>query len=471
MLRASGAASSNSFFSKSGSSPGKSDSRSLQDQLWIPSHPEISNGLNSLPTASVLLSAPATPEKRKRGKCMSRRSQVGNVEVSGKWYVVRFWKDVPGQENRVHACERICPIEGPGTLSKAERKRKALEIVSSSGVNNPAKFIEINLGVTFREQAEQFMNQSVSRRRRPIKAATVSSWQNCLRKWLNPHFGEMPLANINNAAMKTLVATMHAKGLSPKSIVNYTGLVKLVVASAVDDNGEPKFPRRWNHDFIDMPIVANQRQPTFSAEAVTSIVKNAGGQERILYALLAGTGLRVGEALGLELGEHISEDCRTLYIRQSAWAGKTQTPKTESAKRDVDLCSALTELLAQFVGDRNTGFLFASRNGNVLSQSNVLRRHLHPLLKQLGVPKAGFHSFRRFRATFLSKSQVPDALVRFWLGHANKGVTDEYIKMADELDFRKEVAERIGTGFELFESPIVRNVRRNNVEAEPEIAV
>src|SRR5256885_1241026 len=50
----------------------------------------------------------ATPEKRKRGKCMSRRSQVGSIETSGKWYVIRFWKDVPGQDERIHASERVC---------------------------------------------------------------------------------------------------------------------------------------------------------------------------------------------------------------------------------------------------------------------------------------------------------------------------------------------------------------------------
>src|SRR6266704_1725399 len=58
----------------------------------------------------------ATPEKRKRGKCMSRRSQVGSIETSGKWYVIRFWKDLPGQDERIHASERICTISGPGSL-------------------------------------------------------------------------------------------------------------------------------------------------------------------------------------------------------------------------------------------------------------------------------------------------------------------------------------------------------------------
>jgi hypothetical protein len=48
---------------------------------------------------------------------LSRRSQVGSIEKSGKWYVVRFWKDVAGEEKRTHASDRICPISGEGSLS------------------------------------------------------------------------------------------------------------------------------------------------------------------------------------------------------------------------------------------------------------------------------------------------------------------------------------------------------------------
>jgi hypothetical protein len=42
--------------------------------------------------------ATATPRKR-RGKSMTRRrGQDGSVETSGRWRVVRFWIDVPGQD-------------------------------------------------------------------------------------------------------------------------------------------------------------------------------------------------------------------------------------------------------------------------------------------------------------------------------------------------------------------------------------
>jgi integrase len=392
---------------------------------------------------------------------MSRRSQVGSIEASGKWYVIRFWKDVPGQEKRIHASERICPISGPGSLTKAERNNKALEIVMSSGVNDARKFIEVAVGITFREQAKLFMEQKARSKRKPLKPATLCTWQNCLDKWLKPNLGDVPLANINNAVMKQLVAKMDAAGLSAKTIVNYSGLVKLIVASAKSEEGEPLFPRKWDSEFIDLPIVGNQRQPKFTTETMSAIVQNTTGQYRVLFALLVGSGLRIGEALGLEVGKHVSNDGRTLHVRQSVWEGVTQKPKTASAVRDVDLCPALAAMLTAFVAGRTNGFVFQNAAGKPLAQSNVLRRNLHPILSALEVPKAGFHSFRRFRATHLSKSRVPESLKKFWMGHAETNQTEEYVKLFDEVVYRREVADSIGLGFEVLpEKPIVRNVRK-----------
>jgi integrase len=203
---------------------------------------------------------------------------------------------------------------------------------------------------------------------------------------------------------------------------------------------------------------------------MSSIVQNTTGQFRVLYALLAGSGLRIGEALGLEV-ENTSKDFRTLHIRQSVWEGVKQKPKTASAIRDVDLCPALAAMLKTFIADRKTGLVFRNALGKPLAQSNVLRRSLHPVLERLEVPKAGFHSFRRFRATHLTKSRVPESLVKFWMGHAATSQTEEYVKLFGEVDYRKEVADSIGLGFELLpEKPIVRSVRRKAVAIEVEVA-
>jgi len=162
--------------------------------------------------------------------------------------------------------------------------------------------------------------------------------------------------------------------------------------------------------------------------------------------------VRIGEALGLKVGEHVSTDCRTLYIRQSVWNGKEQDPKTDNAVRDIDVCSDLAAMLMEYIGNRTDGFLFHSGSGGPLLQRNILRDGLNPVLTELGLKQddKAFHSFRRFRVMHLRKSRVPWDLEKFWIGHADKDVTDKYaVQLKEDLDWRKDVAEKTGLGFVL----------------------
>jgi hypothetical protein len=139
-----------------------------------------------------------------------------------------------------------------------------------------------------------------------------------------------------------------------------TNVVKAVVASAIDDNGDQLFPRKWNDEFIDAPLVGEQNQPSTTSEAMTKILGRGDGRYRVLYALLAGCGPpRAGEALGFEIDKHISSDFRTLSFRQKAKSGVIQPYlKTKAGERDVDLCSTLSKMLRDYVGSRRTGLLF-----------------------------------------------------------------------------------------------------------------
>jgi integrase len=407
--------------------------------------------------------APATPEKRTRGKSMSRRSgQNGYIEVCGKYYVVRFWKDVPGQDKRMHASEKICSVSGPGRLNKPERERRAKEIIAASGADTAeylAKAQGITNGTTFREQAAWWIKRVQQRNRKPIAPATVESWQGCLDVWILPNLGDLPLSSVGNLALKGLVEKMVKAGLSPKTVNNYSQVVKAVVASAVNEDGEQIYPRKWNHEFVDMPVVQRSKQntPHFTSEVITGILGSSKGYKRMFCALLAGTGLRAGEALGIEIDKHISADFQTLHIRQKVRRTKLEGfLKTDAGRREVDLCPALAATLRDFVGERRSGFLFQNRWGNFVSQTNLLRRGLHPPLQRLGQPKAGFHAFRRFRTTWLRKNRTPEDLIRFWLGHADETVTDGYSKLREDVEYRKEVAAEVGLGFEISgQKPVV----------------
>ena len=174
---------------------------------------------------------------------MSRRTgQDGYIEASGKWWVVRWWMDVAGQEARKHMRAKICPISGPGHLSKSQRERRAREIIAESGADTLEHFDEVvrqAQGVTFREQTKWWLDHVQRRKRKPIAPATLELWEGCLEKWINPNIGDLPLSEVNNSALKALVAKMSDSGLSPKTITgNYVPVVKMVVASAVDKQGE-----------------------------------------------------------------------------------------------------------------------------------------------------------------------------------------------------------------------------------------
>lgn len=329
-------------------------------------------------------------------------------------------------------------------------ERRAAEKLEQLGINSTQHFIETTSSITFKRQAEQWLRSLSARKRNPLEQTTIDTRRYALDKWLYPFLGTRLLGEVNNRAMKELVEHM-APSLSPASIRDYSNIVKGVVSSAIDENGEELFPRKWNEEYIDAPIVKDQHQPSTDRDGINSILAATSGQYRTLYSLLAGCGpLRAGEALGLEIDKHISSDFRTLCIQQKAKRGIIQPfLKTQAGAREVDLCQELANLLREFVGSRKSGLLFSTVTGRQLLQANTLQDSLHPLLKKLELPKGGFNIFRRYRLTHVGKSECPEHLRHFWSGHAQRHVSERYIKLLNDRAFRLEWAERIGMGFKL----------------------
>jgi hypothetical protein len=60
---------------------------------------------------------------------------------------------------------------------------------------------------------------------------------------------------------------------------------------------------------------------------------------------------------------------------------------------------------------------------------------------------------------------VPEDLITFWLGHAGKTVTDTYSKLRDDVGLRKQVAEKVGMGFEVSPESAVVGPNGPKIEA------
>jgi hypothetical protein len=177
-----------------------------------------------------------------------------------------------------------------------------------------------------------------TRRRRPVKPATIFGWQHALNRWNLPNIGDKLLSEISNGALRELIEKM-AAGLSPKTIVNYAQVVKMVMASAVDADGDELYPRKWNHDFIGLPIVRKEEQhrPSVTETELGEILWSAKKMYAVLFALLAGTGLRIGEALALiysrsQVAVHWPREISIAHCTPQE-SGSAFTPSGDSAQK------------------------------------------------------------------------------------------------------------------------------------------
>jgi len=433
------------------------------------------NSLGSSCANCVLEFSPATPAKRKRGKSLSRRTgQDGHIEKSGRWFVVRFWKDIPGQERRMHVRERVCPISGPGLLSKSERKRKAREIIRASGADSAEYFKEVvkqDGEGTFREQSEFWLHYLQNRKRKPIRQSYAVTIQGALDKWILPAIGSIPLANVDNLSVKPLIDKMVSSGLKPRTVNKYIEHVKQVVESRTSPNGEPIHNRKWDAETMDLPIVehAEQKRPSLKAIAISELIKASRDQEQALYVLLAATGMRVSEALAVET-RHFTNDGRTIIVEQQV---EKDSPtivkylKSAAAKRQVDLHPDITEYLRCYAVGK-TSLLFHTANGTPHLYGNLEDRWLTPRLAKMGLDEEGmgWHSFKRFRKTWLRGARCLEDLNNFWMAHKPETMSEVYSHLHEELQIRLDEAIRVGYGFVLRDNvsvvPIVPKSRQNS---------
>jgi integrase len=297
--------------------------------------------------------------------------------------------------------------------------------------------------MNFKQQAENFISASRTRRRNPISEATVLKYESGLNNHIYPMFGNRDMADINNSALKVLVAKLSQEGLSASTIAGVVSVVKSVVASAVDDQGNELYPRTWNDEFIDLPIIdpKSQKTPVMTQEGVQEALGQAKGQYRALYALLAGTGLRIGEALALT-SEDWDREKMTISVTKTAVGTKTQNhPKTPAGVRTVDLTPELNAFLVEVLGDVK-GLLFKSSTGGIIPYFVAYRR-----MKADGID--GAHSLRRFRNTHLRQSSVSEGFIKAQIGHHDQNMTDRYDKIRVDISARKNFAAKAGLGFNL----------------------
>lgn len=370
---------------------------------------------------------------RKRKSMSFRSGQSGTVVRKGQMWHGRYYVDDPGTEKRRRASVPIGPVN---EMTKTEAKRKLRSMLEKMGLNADDHLVRLETDVkTFAPVAEWWRENKLS----VFKPSTQENMGNQIDRYLLPRFGALTMSAITEERAQEFIAdlsktkyTRICKGgkemkklLSPKSVRNIVGLLTQILGK--------KHCSTWELRFPEVPL---KEQRYLTTDEMRQVVKAAIGQWRILWATLAGTGMRISEAIGLHV-EDVDLKAGRVTIRRSDWKGQEVTPKSKRGYRVASIDPVLVEMLKAHIGTRTSGRLFCTRNGTPLGRRNV-NRNLYAALKKLGIPRAGAHAFRHGRVSVLVASGVPQKLQEEWVGHSSYRINGRYTHFDD--NYRQKIA-------------------------------
>ena len=159
-----------------------------------------------------------------------------------------------------------------------------------------------------------------------------------------------------------------------------------------------------------------------TVEQITALAAAVMPRYRALVVLLAGSGLRIGEALGLNVSD-VDFLRRTVKVeRQRLQSGRIGPPKTPKSTRTVPLGQVvIDELAAHLAAYPSEGPLFALATGKPLAYRTW--RAIWTGAGKASALDVDTHQLRHFYASALIAGGASVKVVQTRLGHASAVIT------------------------------------------------
>ena len=376
----------------------------------------------------------------------------------------RFWVERKPRES--------CPRCG-GQLAESEERRRAFKGGFATRRQCEAALAKVLAAVesqTFtpptRITVKAFLlNEWLPTVKGSLRPTTYGSYAMLTREHILPRLGALQLEKLTPGAINALYAHLldhgrvHGGGaLSASSVRRVHAVLHRACHDAV----------RWGRLSVnpvagaDPPKASAEhrdRLPVWTAEQLAAFLGHVSdGRLFALWRLLAMTGMRRGEALGLAW-EGLDMEAGSVTIRR-AWipvngVAQFSEPKSRSSRRTIALDPVTLEVLrahaarqageqAGWAEDSNeAGLMFTRADGRPRvpwAVSKAFREHS----KAAMLPTIPLHGLRHTYATLALASGINPRIVSGRLGHATVALTlDVYSHVLPQAD--REAAERIAT--------------------------
>lgn len=361
----------------------------------------------------------------------------GSVLKRGKtWsYVLYLGRDNDGRKRQKWVGGFRTRKDAEGALSEA------LERVRTGTWADPG-----------RQTVREFLEDWLTAVTPSLRSSTAASYEQTLGGWVIPRIGKLRLSSLTPARLSALYGELLKSGrrdgtggLSARSVAYAHRILTHALKDAVSWGLLPRNPA----EHVDPPRVARAEMRVWSQQDVRRFLAHvADDRLNALWALLLGTGLRRGEALGLRWDDVDLERRRIAVLRARSVVGyevHVSEPKTARGRRSVSIDPVTTaafaayrkrqleERLAWGPAWHDTGYVFTSEDGNPLHPQHVsvvFKR----LVEEAGLPKIRLHDLRHTAATLALMAGIHPKVVSERLGHASIGITlDTYSHVGENL--------------------------------------
>lgn len=349
---------------------------------------------------------------------------------------------------------------GYATKKEAERARTKL-----LGQVDDGAYVEHS-----RQTVAEYMADWLPAIEATVKPATFYSYARNVRLHVIPNVGRVRLSQLDAGALNALYAKLleggradGRGGLSPRSVHYVHTILHRAMKDAV----------RWGRlvrnpvDAADPPKKKAQAEKpemvTWSADELAQFLGHAadvGSRHYPAWHLLASTGLRRGEALGLRWSD-VDLDAGRAQIRQTVitvnHVVQVGTPKTAKGRRSIALDRDTVQVLRDHrrrqaehrlqmgAGWTDYGLLFTKVDGSPL-HPELFSREFDRRVESWGLPWMRLHDLRHTWATLALQAGVHPKVVSERLGHSTIAITlDTYSHVTPAM--QSDAAETVAALF------------------------
>lgn len=367
------------------------------------------------------------------------------------------WTDKTGKRRRVYA----------KTLEELREKEKEIERDKSDGIKAEARYVTVNELFDLWKQIK-----------RGLKDNTFQNYQYMYNTFVRPEFGKKRISTLKKSDVKRFYNYLaDERGLQASTIDSIHTVLHQVLDMAVDDSYIRNNPsNNVLKELKQSHVFKTEKRKALTRPQQDLLLdflqrNHTYNHWYPIFAVMLGTGLRVGEATGLrwcdidldkgmvDVNHTLVYYCHRHEVEKNGCYFNVNTPKTETSTRQVPMMEFVKKAFlkekeyqeamgveCKATVDGYTDFIFVNRFGNVQHQG-TLNKAIRRIIRDCNdevlmkgednpvlLPHFSCHTLRHTFTTRMCEAGVNVKVIQDTLGHADITTTlNIYADVTKEL--------------------------------------